>query len=203
MAAENQSRVIDLPGPSTDGIMSLEQSLVKRRSVRSFRPLPLTLGQVAQLVWAAQGISSSRGYRTAPSAGATYPLEMYVSVGEVDDLAPGIYRYRPREHDLVTVREGDHRDLLTKAALRQGAIRKAPAAFIMTAVYARTTGRYGDRGIRYVHMEAGHAAQNLCLQAVALDLGAVVIGAFHDRDIQKVMGIAKEEIPLYIIPVGK
>jgi len=203
MAAEPPSRVIELPGPASEGSVPLERTLAQRRSVRSYRQVPMTLEEVRQLLWAAQGISSDRGYRTAPSAGATYPLEMYVSVGDVDDLAPGIYRYRPREHDLVALIDGDRRDALTRASLGQGAIQKAPAVFIVTAIYARTTGRYGDRGIRYVHMEAGHAAQNLCLQAVARGLGTVVIGAFHDREIRAVLGLGKEETPLYVIPVGK
>ena len=127
MAVERPPFAIELPGPKTDGTMPLEQSLLKRRSVRSFQPLPLTLEQVAQLMWATQGVSSSRGDRTAPSAGATYPLEIYVAAGDVDGLAPGIYRYRPREHDMIAIREGDMRDPLTRASLRQGAIRKAPA----------------------------------------------------------------------------
>lgn len=196
MAAEHPSRVIELPAPKFDGTVPLERALAQRRSVRSFEHNPLTLEEVGQLVWAAQGISSNRGYRTAPSAGATYPLIIYVSVGNVDSLQPGIYRYRPREHDLVTMIDGDRRDALTRASLRQGAIRTAPAVFIVTAKYERTTGRYGERGIRYVHMEAGHAAQNLLLQAVARGLGAVVIGAFRDREVQAVLDLGKEETPL-------
>jgi len=203
MAAEQPPRVIELPGPKFDGPVPLEKALAQRRSVRSYQPIPLSLEEIGQLLWAAQGISSSRGYRTAPSAGATYPLEMYISAVNVEDLAPGVYRYRPREHDLVSIADGGRRDELTRAALRQGAIQDAPAVFIVTAKYARTTGRYGEGGFRYVHMEAGHAAQNLCLQAVARGMGAVVIGAFRDREIRAALGLRSDETPLYVIPVGK
>ena len=203
MAAEQSLRIIELPGPKFDGSVPLEKTLAQRRSIRSYQSIPLTLDEIGQLLWAAQGISSPRGYRTAPSAGATYPLEIYVSAARVDALPPGVYRYRPHEHDLVAVIDGSRQNELTRAALNQGAIRKAPAVFILTAKYARTTGRYGERGIRYVHMEAGHAAQNLCLQAVARGIGAVVIGAFRDREVQAVLGLEAEETPLYVIPVGK
>jgi len=198
-----QPKVIKLPAARAEGPVSVETALDQRRSVRRFSGDPLSLSQVAQLVWAAQGKTDRRGLRTAPSAGATYPLELLVAAGRVEDLAPGIYRYRPAGHDLVSVAAGDRRQKLFDAALRQHAVAAAPAVFIFSAVYERTLNRYGERGIRYVHMEAGHAAQNLLLQAVSLDLGAVVIGAFHDRKVQQVLTISEDEHPLYLVPVGQ
>jgi len=200
--AEDPHR-IELPPARTDGPQSLESTLNQRRSVRSFADAPLTLSQLAQLMWAGQGLTDRRRYRTAPSAGATYPLELLAAVGDVDGLEPGIYRYRAAGHDLEKVTKSDPRQELQRAALNQSAVAGAPVVFVITAVYERTLGRYGERGIRYVHMEAGHAAQNVCLQAVALGLGSVVIGAFRDRQVQKVLSLDADEHPLYLIPVGR
>jgi len=198
-----QPKVSKLPAARTDGSVSVETALDERRSVRRFSDDALSLSQVTQLLWAAQGRTDRRGFRTAPSAGATYPLELLVAAGRVEDLAPGIYRYRPAGHDLVLVAAGDRRQKLFDAALGQHAVAAAPAVFIFFAVYERTLARYGERGIRYVHMEAGHAAQNLLLQAVSLDLSAVVIGAFHDHKVQQVLTISEDEHPLYLVPVGR
>ncbi len=200
--AENAKR-IELPPARTEGPQSLESTFQQRRSVRSFADAPLTLPQIAQLLWAGQGLSGRRGYRTAPSAGATYPLELLAAVGKVDGLEPGTYRYLPAGHDLEKISKGDPRSELHRAALNQSAVAGAPVAFVLTAVYERTLARYGERGIRYVHMEAGHAAQNLCLQAVAMGLGSVVIGAFRDRQVQQVLSLDEDEHPLYLIPVGR
>ncbi len=194
---------IELPETRYDGDVSVEQSLLHRRSVRSYSPESLTLQEVAQLLWAAQGVTDDRGYRTAPSAGATYPLELYVAVGDVDDLSPGIYRYKPDEHVLVRTAEGDRRTQLAQAALGQHFVGEGPAVFVITAVYERTTTRYGERGVRYVHMEAGHSAQNLYLQATAMALGTVVVGAFNDAQVTEVLGLPDKEHPLYIMPVGR
>lgn len=197
------AEVIDLPRFRTEGSVSLEQALKTRRSVRSFPDQPLDLGEVAQLLWSAQGVSDPRGYRTAPSAGATYPLEILVAAGEVAGLPPGVYRYRPSGHDLLRLAAGDRRAALFRAALSQGAVGRAPAVFVITAVYERTKQRYGERGIRYVHMEAGHAAQNLSLQAAASGLCGVVIGAFHDHRVQSALSLPPGEHPLYLIPMGR
>lgn len=202
-AMAEEARRIELPPPRIEGSTSLEGAFDQRRSVRSYADAPLSLSQVAQLLWAAQGQTDSRGYRTAPSAGATYPLELLVAAGSVDGMAAGVYRYRPAGHDLEKVATGDRRADLYRAALSQAAVSGAPVVFIVTAIYERTTDRYGERGIRYVHLEAGHAAQNLLLQAVALDLGAVVVGAFRDRQVQRILSLEKDEHPLYLIPVGK
>ena len=197
------TKVIELPKPHYDSDVSLEESLLKRRSIRDYSSEPLTLPEVSQLLWAAQGITSPEGFRTAPSAGALYPLEVYVVAGKVENLSPGIYRYKPDKHELIQVRDGDRRSDLTDAALKQSAVMDGAMAIVITAVYERTTAKYGDRGIRYVHIEVGHAAQNLCLQATALGLGAVTIGAFQDEQVAKVLDLPDKEQPLYIIPVGR
>jgi SagB-type dehydrogenase family enzyme len=183
--------------------VSIEQSLLGRRSIRSYTGDLLTLPEVAQLLWAAQGVTDPTGFRTAPSAGALYPLELYVVAGDVRDLSPGVYRYEPLEHGLVRTMEGDKRVELADAALGQDFVGEGAIIIVFTAVYERTTGKYGDRGIRYVHMEVGHAAQNLCLQAAAMDLGVVTVGAFYDEEVGQLLDLPGDEQPLYVIPVGR
>lgn len=202
-AGIDASPAVKLPKPKADGPVSVERALRDRRSIRDYSADSLTLEEVSQLVWAAQGITSSHRFRTAPSAGALYPLEIYVVAGDVENLLAGVYRYVPREHQLLRVMEGDKRSNLADAALRQSCVQKCAAALVIAAVYGRTTQKYGERGIRYVHMEAGHAAQNVNLQAVSLNLGTVVIGAFHDNQVQKVLHLPAAEQPLYIMPLGK
>jgi SagB-type dehydrogenase family enzyme len=198
-----QVHVIKLPEPHYDSEVSIEQCLLHRRSIRSYVRKALTIDEVSQLLWAAQGITTDRGFRTAPSAGALYPLEVYLICGDIHDLSPGVYRYRPIDHDIVKVADGDKRTALAEAALMQPWVREAAVDIVFTAVYSRTTGKYGDRGIRYVHIELGHAAQNLCLQATAMELGAVPVGAFDDEDVSGILNLTGDEQPLYIIPVGK
>jgi SagB-type dehydrogenase family enzyme len=201
--SQEQSDVVILPEPRNDSDVSVEQSMLLRRSIRSFPDKPLTLQEVSQLLWAAQGITDTLGRRTAPSAGALYPLEIYVVANKVQDLSAGVYHYVPEKHQIVRVLEGDIRLELYAAALVQHSVEDGAVVFIFTAVYERTTVKYGDRGIRYVHLEAGHAAQNLCLQATAMDLGAVTIGAFSDEQVAEVLNLPEDEQPLYLIPVGK
>ena len=177
--------------------------MLERRSVRSYADEPLTLAEISQLLWAAQGITSPGGGRTAPSAGALYPLEVYLLAGEVTELPAGVYHYISKEHALIPVAEGDHRQALYEAALSQNAVKDAAAVMVITAVYERTTVKYGGRGIQYVHMEAGTAAQNIYLQVVSLDLGTVFIGAFHDDQVKRILRLGKDEIPLAILPVGR
>jgi len=185
-----------LPTPAQRGGVSLEEALSKRRSVREFREEPLTPAEISQLLWAGQGITEPRGLRTAPSAGALYPLELYVATGE------GVYHYSPQSHRLAILSPEDTRLRLWEAGLNQGALREAPAIIVVAAVYARTEGKYGSRAERYVRLEAGHAAQNILLQATALDLGAVPIGAFYDQKVQEVLALPSDHEPLYLIPVG-
>ena len=194
---------VKLPEPKYDSKVSLEKAILERRSIRDYADETLTLADVSQLLWAAQGVTDPAGYRTAPSAGALYPLEVYLVAGKVASLPAGIYRYKPRGHELVKIMDGDKRPELCAAALGQTALKQAPASLVLTAIYERTTQKYRDRGIRYVHMEAGHSAQNLCLQAVSLDLGSVVIGAFYDEEVKKVLSLPGSEEPLYAIPFGK
>ncbi len=191
---------IALPPPHLRGNISIEEALKNRRSMRSFNKESLCIEEISQLLWAAQGITDTLHgfeFRAAPSAGALYPLEIYAVVEE------GIYRYIPEEHKLVLIRKGDFRTKLSNAALSQPVIASAPVDFVITALYARTTKKYGERGIRYVHIEAGHVAENIQLQAVGLGLGSVPIGAFYDEKVRSVIDCTEEESPIYIIPVGK
>ena len=192
-----------MPDPVLKGDTSLEESLYQRRSVRDYRDEPLTLAQAAQILWAAQGKTADWGGRTAPSAGGLYPLDIYLVAGNVGMLAPAIYRYDPQAHALIKVKDGDMRAQLSTAALGQSAVKAAPVDLVVTAVYARVTEKYGQRGERYTLLEAGHAAQNICLQLTALGLGGVTIGAFDDGQVANVMGLSGNQTPLYIIPAGR
>jgi SagB-type dehydrogenase family enzyme len=194
---------IVLPRPRTDGDYSVERALHARRTRRQFKPGALTLDQLSQLLWAAQGVTQRDGLRSAPSAGALYPLVVYVVTGETKHLPAATYRYLPAEHALATHVPGEQRAKLAEAALRQDWIAQAAVAFVIAAVERQTTRKYGARGARYVHMEVGHAAQNLLLQATALGLGSAVVGAFHDETVGKLLNLPGGESPLYIIPVGE
>jgi SagB-type dehydrogenase family enzyme len=191
-----------LPGPRHDGPVSVEATLRRRRSVREYAGEPLTLEEVSQVLWSAQGVTGKEGERTAPSAGATYPLELDLVAGNVRDLPPGIYRYRPRTHALTRRRKGDLRVALATAC-GQDWIASSPAILVITGVIRRTSGRYGDRAERYVVMEAGHAAENISLAAVALEMGTVVVGAFEDNEIAVILSLAAGERPLCLLPLGK
>ncbi len=192
--------VVILPKPDTIGRVTVEHALLRRRSVRSYSGEPLTLNEVGQLLWAAQGKTGKTYGRTAPSAGATYPMEVFLVAGRVQGLDSGVYHYDVERHALQLVKTGDVRSELAGAALGQTCIKNAPASIVLTCEYKRTTTRYGDRGIRYVHMEAGHIGQNVSLECVALDLGTVMVGAFDDSAVMRVLGVKYE--PLYIMPVG-
>jgi SagB-type dehydrogenase family enzyme len=187
---------VRLPQPIPHGDMSLEETLATRQSVRQYTSQPLTDVEISLLLWAAQGITREGRGRTAPSAGGLYPLDLYLVT------AHGIFHYRPDHHDLEVMSGEDVRVPLFRAALSQEAVREAPAVFVVTAVFERTAVKYGDRAVRYVHLEAGHAAQNLLLEAVALGLGGVPIGAFDDNGVQGALGLSQDHEPLYIIPVG-
>jgi SagB-type dehydrogenase family enzyme len=200
---ERESETITLPEPKYVGPASVEEALSKRRSVRSFSNGALTLPEVSQLLWAAQGMTDRRDLRTAPSAGALYPLEVFLVAGNVGGLEAGIYKYVPGRHELVRVSTGDTRNDLCNAALRQTAVRSTPASIVLAGVYERTTIKYGERGIRYVHMEAGHASENIYVQSVPLGLGTVAIGAFSDEEVKRVLKMEDDERPLYIMPIGR
>lgn len=190
-------QVIALPEPVLQGSMSLEETLLNRRSVRQFEDTPLTEAQIGQLLWSAQGITTPSGLRTAPSAGARYPLEIYAATPE------GLFHYQPQTHSLVKLQDQDPRPDLYQAAIQQNSVRDAPLVIVISAVFQRTAERYGEaRTPQYVFLEAGHAAQNIHLQAVALEMGSVPIGAFHDDQISEALSLPADEVPLYLIPVG-
>jgi len=190
------SELVNLPKPNQDGSVSLEKAIAARRSRRHFLPKPLTPEQTGQLIWAAQGKDARSGYRTTPSAGATYPLELFVVNGD------GLFRYLLDRHCLEKLTEQDLRAELASAAWGQGFIEDAPLTLVFTAQFSRTTGRYGQRGIRYVYMEAGHAAQNVHLQAQVLGLGSVPVGAFDDASVSKALSLPGELEPIYMVTVG-
>jgi SagB-type dehydrogenase family enzyme len=215
-AGHTTTSVIQLPAPRMDSKCSVEKALATRRSVRGFKDEPMSIATLSQLVWAAQGITLKMdappnwswgawqgGMRTAPSAGALFPLELYVVAGKVDGVKPGVYKYKPQTHQLLNVLAADKRSELATAALGQKWIASAPCVLVVGAVYTRTEVKYGERAPRYVHIEVGHAVENFCLQAVALDLGTTMVGAFKDEEVKKVIGMTEEEQPLVIVPVGK
>ena len=196
-----QERSINLPSPELDSETSVEKALSQRRSVRDFADQTLDNKQISQLLWSAQGITADWGGRTAPSAGATYPMEIYIAVNNSESLTPGLYKYENRNHSLRLIKKGSLGKELSQACLGQQSIQEAPVSIIITAVLQRTAVRYGERAQRYVYMEAGHVGQNIYLQAESLGLGTVVIGAFHDDQVQEVLGI--NEDVMIIMPVGK
>jgi SagB-type dehydrogenase family enzyme len=199
-SASKPSIEVTLPSPAYTSHVSIEETLKKRRSVRQYQNKAITLEQVAQLLWASQGVTSNNGFRTAPSAGALYPLEIYLVSGNIDNLPAGIYHYLPEKHRLQKVKEDDVRNQLSQAALGQKAIQFGAVAMVITAEFSRTMKKYGHQGREFVFMEAGHAAQNIYLQSVSLNLGTVSIGAFDKDQVKAILGINEE--PLYILPIG-
>ncbi|MEN6620888.1 MAG: SagB/ThcOx family dehydrogenase [Smithella sp.] len=189
--------IIYLPSSVQKGTMTLEECLRKRESIRDFSSEPLKREDLSQLLWSAQGITRNWGGKTCPSAGALYPLEIYVVMNE------GVFHYSPQAHNLIRIILRDVRKSLSEAALGQDCIREAPAVFIITSVYERVLQKYGNRTERYINMEVGHAGQNILLQAVSLGLAAVPIGAFHDEQVKQVLNLHVNHEPLYLIPVGK
>lgn len=176
--------------------MSLEKAITARRSRRDFLSKSLTLEQIGQLAWAAQGQEAGSRYRTTPSAGATYPLELFIVTGD------GLFHYLPAKHSLEKLIDEDLRTELAVAAWGQGFIEDAPVTLIFAAELNRTTNRYGQRGVRYVYMEAGHAAQNVHLQAESLGLGSVAVGAFDDSSVSEVLILPENLEPVYMVTVG-
>ncbi len=196
---------IPLPSPDTNDVGqtgTLAEALRKRRSSRRFTQDGMGIEETAALLYAAQGVNRRRG-RTTPSAGALYPLEIHLVAGNVESLVPGIYHYLPPDQALLPGRTGDRRQELAAACLNQSWMADAPMVLAICAIYERVTDRYGDRGKRYVDMEAGHAAQNVHLQAVALGLGTVVVGAFEDKIVTKLLGLSAQERPIALMPVGE
>lgn len=199
-AAPAASRALAVP--ERTGGMALDQALALRRSVRSYVAQPLALAAVSQLLWAAQGTTNARGQRTAPSAGAFYPLELHLLAARVAGLAPGMHRYLPATHALQPSISEATASTLQQAAMGQQAVGAAAAVVVITAVEGRSLGKYGARAPRYIAFEAGAAAQNLALQAVALGLGAVVIGGFDEAAVARELRLPVGELPVVLIPIG-
>jgi SagB-type dehydrogenase family enzyme len=194
-----------LPDPQHEGDVSLERAIRGRRTIRSFDGKALSLSQVSQLLWSAQGITEPGGFkRAAPSAGALYPMDIYAVVGAgcVEGLDPGVYHYEPEDHSISPGKREDVRGDVAGASLRQTWIARAPLNLVITAEYSRITGKYGQRGIRYAMIETGHIGQNIFLQAHGMGLAAGIVGAFDDEKLIRVMGITNTHEPLLVMPVG-
>lgn len=201
-AEEGDGSEVALHGPAESGSLSVEEAIANRRSIRELGGGEIELPDVAQLLWAAQGVTDeSRGRRAAPSAGAKYPIELYALAGSVDGLATGLYRYVPERHALALIKVGDVRDELCQEALSQEWVRNAGLVIVITAVYERTMEKYGERGVRYAHIEVGAVAENIYLQAESLGLGTTFVGAFSDEGVKRVLGLS-DQAPLGIMPVG-
>ncbi len=189
-------QIVELPKPRFKGNISVEEAILLRRSVRRFSSKKLSLDQISQILWSAQGITRKNFFRTVPSAGALYPIEIYAV------LESGVYLYMPKQHAMRLIREGDRRRELAVASLSQNFIAEAPLVIVIAAVFERTMSRYGRRGIRYVYMEAGHVSQNIYLQCVSLGLATVAVGAFYDDEVKEVLSMQEDHEPLYIMPIG-
>ena len=200
---DKTDKIIKLPGPKISGGISIEEAIKGRRSVRDYTSESVTPEELSQILWAAQGITGKSRGRAAPSAGATYPLELYVVVERVTGLDPGLYHYLPKEHAIERFMSGSYSPILSAAALNQPAVRDAAVNLVFAAVYERTTTRYGERGIRYVHIDVGHASENVYLQCRSLGLGTVAVGAFDNARANESLKLRKEEAVVYIMPIGR
>jgi SagB-type dehydrogenase family enzyme len=198
------AEAIKLPQPNTTGGMALAEALKNRRTVRHFASRSLDLVQISQLLWEGDGASDTRGLRTSPSAGATYPLDLYLVVGErgVTDLPAGLYHYDVASHALMPLSKGNLHSPVARACLRQAWMAEAPVMVVITGEYRRCTKRYGQRGIRYTDIEAGNVSQNLFLAAEALGLGAGIVGAFDDKALAQALNLPPAHEPLLVMPLG-
>jgi SagB-type dehydrogenase family enzyme len=196
---------IFLPKPKATNVF-FDDTVNERRSIRSFSEESLTLSEISNLLHAGQGITdSASGFRSSPSAGALYPIELYLVPNRVKGASCGIYHYEPQEHKLVLIKEGSFSPELDKAAFGQTYVGQAAAVIIFTAIPSRTSQKYGDQGAeRYINIEAGHISQNILLEAVALDLGATPVGGFSQDFIDMMMGIdGYKEKSVYMNIIGK
>lgn len=203
MRSETGDHLVALPKPRTESKLSVEAALKKRRTVRSFLRMPLSLAEVSQLLWAAQGVTDREGNRTAPSPGQTHAIEVYLAAGDVTDLPAGIYRYRPRKHELERLGDRDVRKEIASVTCGQEWVGGAAAIIILAAVPERTRDLFGERGLRFICMEAGHVSENIFLQALAMRLGNAFVGRFEESRVRSITGIPPEEEPLALVPVGK
>lgn len=199
----NNKRLIILPQPKLKGNISVEETIKNRRCVRKFRNMELNEEQVSQILWSAYGVTDNDGYlKAAPSAGAIYPCDIFAVIGRTKSINPGVYQYFSQEHGLGKILDGDRREYLAKAALGQSFIAEAPLNIVITAEYDRIKIKYGNRGVRYTHIEVGHIGENIFLQAISIGLATVAVGAFYDIKIQEVLNLPKIYEPLYIMPIG-
>jgi len=196
-----QETVIKLKKPSFKSSVSVEEALRTRRSIRDYSDKPITLEEVSQLLWAGQGITNERGFRTNPSAGAAFPMELYVASHNVTGIAPGLYHYSPHDETLTLIKNGSLREQMSDIEIYQKNVRKSAAVIIITGDFVRMAQRHGIYNFRYINMEAGSIFQSIALQAQTLSLGTVVVGAFNEVDLKKILGI--KEDPLIIMPVGR
>lgn len=205
--SEEKSNMIQLPSPILKGTISVEEAVNARRTRRDFSDQPLTLEEWGQILWAAQGITSDGNIkkRTAPSAGALYPMELYLILGKglSNSLSAGIFHYVPTKHALEQISDKNFAKGVAEASLHQSWMAEAPGMILITAEYSRITGKYGKRGIRYAHIEAGHVAQNCLLQAESLNLNVGIVGAFQDQELMDLLPIPKEHEPILILPIGR
>jgi SagB-type dehydrogenase family enzyme len=196
--------IIKLPEPYIDSKVSLEKTLWERRSQRTYKAFPLDIKEISQLLWAGQGITDyEHGKRTAPSANAKYPLDLYLVVFYADGLDKGIYEYLPEKHGLKKVFEDTKRDDIIKACNFQGAVSQSSVTIIIAGTYTRMSDKYNESDIRFTYAEVGHTSQNIFLQATALGLGTVVIGGFKQDELSKVLQFPVDTKALYVMPVGK
>jgi SagB-type dehydrogenase family enzyme len=201
------AEIVSLPEPTHSAEKSIWDVLAGRRSLRNYIPAAVSMEDLSQLLWGVQGVTAHAGQyalRTAPSAGALYPIETYVLVNRVDELAAGIYHYDVRQHRLEVVRKGSFGAEAAQAALGQGMLQSAALVLLWTAVIARSKWKYRERAYRYIYMDAGHIGQNAYLAAEALGLGCCTVGAFFDDEVNSLIGIdGKDEIAVYLCSVGK
>ncbi|GAB4245239.1 MAG: hypothetical protein Kow00109_21290 [Acidobacteriota bacterium] len=193
---------LNLPRPRSSGPVSVEEALLRRRSHREYGPRPLRLAEIGQILWAAYGVTSPQGYRTAPSARALFPLGIYTVASEVEDVVPGLYRYDASEHVLELRLPGDWREGMYETTFEQECIRRAPAVLVITADKTKCREAFGDSWERYAAMDVGHVGQNIHLQAEALGLGTVVVCAFRPKPLEELLELPSAEVPLYLMPVG-
>ncbi len=191
------------PNHASDTGLSLEEAFLNRRSTRVFTdPEPLALNEAMQVLWAAQGETRNR-LRTAPSAGALYPMQIYLVAERIHNLQPGIYRYLPGSDSIELTANGSFLDTLAKASLEQMWMADAQAMVVIAADFDVVTDVYGSRGVRYVYMEAGHVSQNIYLQCVSLGLVTTAVGAFNDEEVAEILRLSGDEEPLYLMPLGR
>lgn len=195
---------IKLPQPKIKGNLTLEECIKKRRTIRTFKPHPLVIEDISQLLWAAYGITDDNYKKSVPSAGALYPLDIYAIIGKngVKDLKEGIYHYNSQNHSIRLIKEGDYKDEIVRASLSQSWMKDAPMMILITIEFERITIKYGKRGERYAYMEAGSSYQNVFLQAISLGLSCGIVGAFNDNEIIKICSLPENYLPVIIMPIG-